>query len=164
MTAAGLPTHLSVMALRASPLTVASGTPVLVVENPRLMEAAADHRLAAAVLCTNGNPTTAPGLAITQLWSCGARMRYHGDFDAAGLALAGRARDAGCQPFRMSAPDYYDALAQAAAAGVELPRDPASAPPTPWDPALASAFDEHHAIVHEERVMDDVLAAHAADR
>jgi hypothetical protein len=115
-------------------LTVASGTPVLVVENPRLMEAAADHRLAAAVLCTNGNPTTAPGLAITQLWSCGARMRYHGDFDAAGLALAGRARDAGCQPFRMSAPDYYDALAQAAAAGVELPRDPASAPPTPWGP------------------------------
>ena len=58
----------------------------------------------------------------------------------------------------------HDALAEASAAGVELPRDPASAPRTPWDPALASAFDEHHAIVHEERVMDDVLAAHAADR
>ena len=159
MTAAGLPTHLSVLALRASPLTVAAGTTVLVVENPRLVEAAAERRLVAAVLCTNGNPTTTPGLAITQLWSCGARMRYHGDFDAAGLALAVRARDAGCEPFRMSAPDYYDALVQASAAGVELPRDPPPSPPIPWNPDLASAFNEHHAIVHEERVMDDVLAA-----
>jgi uncharacterized protein (TIGR02679 family) len=164
MTAAGLPTHLSMLALRASPLTVAAGTTVLVVENPRLVEAAAERRLVAAVLCTNGNPTTAPSLAITQLWSSGAQMRYHGDFDAAGLALAGRARDAGCEPFRMSAPEYYDALVQASAAGVELPRDPPPSPPTPWDPDLARAFNEHRAIVHEERVMDDVLAAHAADR
>jgi uncharacterized protein (TIGR02679 family) len=164
MTAAGLPTHLSVMALRASPLTVAAGTTVLVVENPRLAEAAAERRLMAAVLCTNGNPTTAPSLAITQLRSCGARLRYHGDFDAAGLALAGRAREAGCEPFRMSAPDYHDALAEASATGVELALDPAHAPPTPWDPVLARAFNEHRAIVHEERVMDDVLVAHAADR
>jgi hypothetical protein len=64
----------------------------------------------------------------------------------------------------MYAPDYHDALAETSAAGVEPTRDPASAPLTPWDPALASAFDEHHAIVHEERVMDEVLAAHAADR
>jgi uncharacterized protein (TIGR02679 family) len=162
MTAAGLPTHLSVLALRASPLTVAAGTTVLVVENPRLVEAAAERRLVASVLCTNGNPTTAPSLAITQLGACRARMRYHGDFDAAGLVLASRAQNAGCEPFRMSATDYHDALAQASAAGVELPRDPAPAPPTPWDPALANAFDEHRAIVHEERVMDDVLAAHVA--
>jgi uncharacterized protein (TIGR02679 family) len=163
MTAAGLPTHLSVLALRASPLTVAPGTPVLVVENPRLVEAAAERRLAAAVLCTNGNPTTAPSLAIAQLRSCGARLRYHGDFDAPGLAMAGRARDAGCEPFRMSAAGYLDALAEASTAGVALPRDSAAVPRTPWDPALAIAFDEHRAVVHEERVMDDVLAAHVAD-
>ena len=125
------------------------------------MEAAAERRLAAAVLCTNGNPTTAPSLAIAQLKSCGARLRYHGDLDAPGLAMTGRARDAGCEPFRMSAQDYRDALADASAVGVELPRDPAVAPPTPWDPALAVAFDEHRAVVHEERVMDNVLGAHA---
>jgi uncharacterized protein (TIGR02679 family) len=163
MTAAGLPMQLSVLALRASPLTVAPGTPVLVVENPRLVEAAAERRLGAAVLCTNGNPTTAPTLAIAQLRSCGARLRYHGDFDAPGLAMAGRARDAGCEPFRMSAKDYLDALAEALAAGVGLPRDSAIAPRTPWDPALATTFDEHRAVVHEERVMDDVLAAHMAE-
>lgn len=82
MTGTDLPMQLSVLALRASPLTVAPGTPVLVVDNPRLVEAAAEQRLAAAVLCTNGNPTTAPSLAIAQLRSCGARLRYHGDFDA----------------------------------------------------------------------------------
>ena len=164
MTAAGLPTHLSVMALRAAPLTVGAGTTVLVVENPRLVEAAAERRLVAAVLCTNGNPTTAPSLAITQLRSCGARLRYHGDFDAPGLAMTGRARDAGCEPFHMSAQDYLDALADASADGIDLPRDSAASPATPWDPTLARAFNEHRAIVHEERVMDDVLAAHAADR
>jgi uncharacterized protein (TIGR02679 family) len=164
MTAAGLPMHLSTVALRASPLHVPAGQPVLVVENPRLVEAAAQRRLGAALVCTNGNPTTGPSLAIAQLRSCGARLRYHGDFDAPGLAMTGRARDAGCEPFRMSAPDYGDALAVASAQGVELPREPAAAPPTPWDLDLAVAFDEHRAIVHEERVMDDVLDAHAADR
>lgn len=164
MTAAGMPMHLSVHALRASPLTVPPRQPVLVVENPRLVEAAAERRLAAAVLCTNGNPTTAPTLAIAQLRSCGVRLRYHGDFDAPGLAMTGRAREAGCEPFRMSARDYLDALADASATGIELPRDSAAAPATPWDPALAIAFDEHRAVVHEERVMDDVLSAHVADR
>jgi uncharacterized protein (TIGR02679 family) len=162
MTATGLPMQLSVLALRASPLAVAAATPVLVVENPRLVEAAAERRLAAAVLCTNGNPTTAPNLAVAQLRACGARLRYHGDFDAPGLAMTGRARDAGCEPFRMSAPDYLAALAEASAAGVELPRDAAAAPTTPWDLALAVAFDKHRAVVHEERVMDGVLSFHVA--
>jgi uncharacterized protein (TIGR02679 family) len=162
MTVGGLPLHLSVVALRASPLTVPMGASILVVENPRLVEAAAQRRLPAAVLCTNGNPTTAPSLAITQLAASGARLRYHGDIDAPGLAMTGRARDAGCAPFRMSAQDYLDALADARVAGVELPRDPAAAPPTPWDPELGVAFDEHRAVVHQERVMDAVLRAHAA--
>jgi Protein of unknown function C-terminus (DUF2399) len=70
--------------------------------------------------------------------------------------------DAGCEPFRMSARDYLGALAAASANGIELPRDSAASPATPWDPTLAIAFDEHRAVVHEERVMDDVLAAHAA--
>lgn len=161
MTAAGLPIQLSVLALRAAPLSVAADTPVLVVENPRLVEAAAERRLEAAVICTNGNPTTAPNLAIAQLRASGAHLRYHGDLDAPGLAMAGRARDAGCEPFHMSAANYLAALADARTAGVELPRSATTAPPTPWDPALAVAFDEHRAVVHEERVMEEVLRAHA---
>ncbi|EIV94703.1 DUF2399 domain-containing protein [Frankia sp. QA3] len=160
MTAAGLPLHLTVLALRAAPLTIAAGTPVLVVENPRLVEAAARRRLPAAVLCTGGNPATAPTEAIAKLSASGAALRYHGDFDAAGLAMTARAGAAGCVPFRMSAADYRTAVEAARAEGVELPRDPAPAPPTPWDPDLAAAFTAERAIVHEERLMDTVLTAH----
>ncbi|MCM3886157.1 DUF2399 domain-containing protein [Frankia sp. R82] len=42
-----------------------------------------------------------------------AVLRYHGDFDAAGLAMAARACHAGCTPFRMSAADYRVAVAAA---------------------------------------------------
>jgi uncharacterized protein (TIGR02679 family) len=160
MTAAGLPLHLSVRALRAQPLRVTPGTPVLVVENPRLVEAAAHQRLPGAVLCTNGNPTTAPTEAIADLRRSGARLRYHGDFDAAGLAITARAHAVGCAPFLMSAGDYRAAVA--AAGDVDLPRDPRPAPPTPWDPDLAVAFDDRRLVVHQERVMDEVLRAHAA--
>ncbi len=160
MTAAGLPVHLTVLALRAAPIAVVAGTPVLVVENPRLVEAAARRRLPAAVLCTGGNPATAPSEAIARLRASGAQLRYHGDFDAAGLAMTARARAAGCTPFHMLAADYTAALAAARAENVDLPRDSAPAPPTPWDPDLATAFDDTRAIVHEERVMDEVLTAH----
>jgi uncharacterized protein (TIGR02679 family) len=162
MTTAGLPLHLSTVALRHSPLRVAPGTPLLVVENPRLVEAAAQRRLRAGVLCTNGNATTAPIEAIEALREAGARLRYHGDLDAPGLAMAGRAADLGCVPFRMTARDYLVALAAAVDDGVALPRELASVPPTPWDPGLAEAFATHRLAVHEERVMDDLLDAHAA--
>lgn len=161
MTGAGLPLHLSVLALRAQPPRVAAGTPVLVVENPRLVEVAAQRNLPAAVLCTHGNPTTAPNEAVAALRVAGAQLRYHGDFDAPGLAMAARAHTAGCAPFQMSARHYRDAVAAAAAAGVDLPRDPAPAPATAWDPDLAILFEDRRFVVHQERVMDEVLAAHA---
>lgn len=159
---AGLPLHLSTVALRAEPLRVPEGTRVLVVENPRLVEAAAQRRLPAAVMCTNGNPTTAPSECIAGLRSSGADLRYHGDFDTAGLAMAARAAASGCAPFLMSAKDYRAALVVASSNGVELPRDGGVTPATPWDAALATAFEASRLIVHEERVMDDVLASHAA--
>lgn len=79
--------------------------------------AAAERRPGAAVLCTNGNPTRAPSLASTQLRAragheCATRVIRRG-----GLGLAGRARNAGGEPFRLSAPTYLDALAQASPAG-----------------------------------------------
>jgi hypothetical protein len=81
-TGAGLPLHLSVLALRAQPPRIVTGTPVLVVENPRLVEVAAQRILPAAVLCTHGNPTSAPTEAVAALRVAGAQLRYHGDFDA----------------------------------------------------------------------------------
>lgn len=64
----------------------------------------------------------------------------------------------------MSVRHYCDAVAAAAAAGVDLPRDPAPAPATPWGPDLAIVFEDRRFVVHQERVMDEVLAAHARDQ
>ncbi len=161
LTAAGLPLHLSALAVRETPVELGDPAPILVVENPRLVEAAAQRRLPAAVICTNGNPTTAPSELIARLRAAGAPLRYHGDFDAYGLAMTARAHTVGCTPFQMSVGDYLGAVRAAAVSGVDLPSDPAPAPVTPWDPALAAAFDTHRAVVHEERVMDAVLIAHA---
>ncbi len=161
MTNAALPLHISVVALRDEPFRVPDGSPVLVVENPRLVETAATRRLPAAVICTNGNPTTAPTEAIAALRASAAELRYHGDFDTPGLAMAARARDMGCRPFRMSAQDYLSALAAAKADGVVLPEDAAPAPPTPWDAELSDTFALHRLVVHEERVMDQILQTHA---
>jgi uncharacterized protein (TIGR02679 family) len=162
MTRAALPLHISAVALRHRPLRVPDGTPILVVENPRLVESAAQRRLPAAVICTNGNATTAPTEAIEALRAGGAQLRYHGDFDAPGLAMAKRAYDMGCSPFHMSERAYLAALAVAATQGVVLPRESACTPPTAWDTRLASAFAVHRLVVHEERVMDEVLDAHSA--
>lgn len=163
MTGAGLPLHLSTVALRHAALRVAAGVAVLVVENPRLVESAAQRRLPGAVLCTNGNSTTAPTEAVLALGAAGARLRYHGDIDVAGLAMTGRAAEIGCVPFEMSARAYLDALTAAAEHDIALPHDPAPVPPTPWDPDLAVAFSVHRLVVHEERVMDAVLDAHVRD-
>jgi uncharacterized protein (TIGR02679 family) len=152
------------VALRRAPPRVDPGTVLLVVENPRLVEAAAERNLPAAVMCTNGNATTASLVAIEALLRAGARLRYHGDFDGPGLAMTARALDLGCAPFRMAATHYLAALSSAAADGVDLPHDRSPVPATPWDPGLAAAFTVHRLVVHEERVMDDVLDAHAALR
>jgi hypothetical protein len=41
--------------------------------------------------------------------------------------------------------------------GVSLPIDVAVAGPTPWDPTLQAAFNSERRIVHEERLLPDLL-------
>jgi len=72
----------------------------------RLVEVAAQRNLPAAVSGAHGNPTTDPTEAIAALRVAGAHLRYHGDFDAPGLAMAAGAHTAGCTPFKMSARHY----------------------------------------------------------
>lgn len=156
-TALGVPLHVTQFALRRHPVTAAAGADVLVVENPRVVEAAAQMDVATAVVATNGNPSGAVRLLLDQLAVSGARLRYHGDFDAAGLAICGRMAKVGLVPWRMTAADYESALGAARAGGVMLPGDPTSAPPTPWDPALQATFERHHLVVHEERLLPELL-------
>ena len=156
-TLGGVPVHLSQLALRTDPAVVEAGTRVLLVENPRLVEAAAQRRHPVAVVATNGNPSSTVSLLVSQLLDCGAALHHHGDFDAAGLAITARLYRRGVHPWRMDAEDYLRALADAATAGVELPTDDRAAPDTPWDPTLRTLFDEHRRIVHEERLLDELL-------
>lgn len=157
------PVHLSSLLLRGvSPPDLVSDRPVLTVENPRVVEAAAQRGHRGPLVCANGNPSGAVRVLLRHLLEAGVTVLYHGDFDAAGLAICGRMHALGATPWQMGSADYADAVAAGERDGLVLPRDPSPAPATPWDPSLRTAFDDRRAVVHEERLVDDLLSAHAA--
>lgn len=156
-TSGALPVHLNLVALQKYPVGVPAGTPVLVVENPRLVEAAAERQQPGGVVTTNGNPTTAVRTLLGQLQRSGARLLYHGDFDAAGLAICRRMHAAGCEPWMMDVSEYEVAVEMATQSGVGLERESKDCGATPWDPALQGVFERRRLIVHEEFVLDSVL-------
>ena len=156
-TSGTLPVHISLVALQKYPISVPSGSPVLVVENPRLVEAAAERNRRGCVVATNGNPTTAVTTLLEQLRRSGASLRYHGDFDAPGIAICRRMHTDGCTPWMMGAADYEDAVRLAETSGVRLEDDPRDCGPTPWDPMLSEAFGRRRLIIHEEFLLDIVL-------
>jgi hypothetical protein len=156
-TAAGVPVHLTNVALQRHPPEAHPGSTVLVVENPRLVEAAAERSIGWPVIATNGNPTTSVITLVSELLSSGAHVLYHGDFDAAGLAICRRMVELGCVPWRMGAVDYQRALTGAERAGTSLPRELQRCGPTPWDPDLQALFDARRLIVHEERLLWELL-------
>ncbi len=155
--ALGVVTHVSTMALRAYPVVVAVGTDVLVTENPRVVEAAAQRRTPRCVVSTNGNPSIAVRLLLIQLLRSGANVHYHGDFDAAGLSICRRMMELGLTPWKMDTASYESAVTAAAAQRVELPIDPSDPGPTPWDESLREVFRASRRVVHEERLLDDLL-------
>ncbi len=157
-TALQVPLHLTQMALRQQPVTATAGTTILVAENPRIVEAAAETGAPLAVVAANGHPSVACQLLLDQLLAAGAVLHYHGDFDAEGLDMCAAMQRRGLTPWQMDATAYLAALEAAEAGGTQLPTEPSPAPPTPWDPRLQAAFDQHRRVVHEERLLPDLLA------
>jgi uncharacterized protein (TIGR02679 family) len=155
--ALGVPLHISQFALRRCPVRVPEGTDVLVTENPRMVEAACERRTGYAVVALNGNPSSAASLLVHQLLASGASLRYHGDFDGAGLRICARMYRLGLGPWRMAECDYLAAIDEAEAQGAPLPVQVPRCPPTPWDPGLQAAFDKHRKVVHEERLISALL-------
>lgn len=155
--AAGLPLHISLFALLKYPITVPRQTQVLVVENPRLVEAAAERRLPACVITSNGNPSTAVTTLLQQVRESGALIWYHGDFDTSGIGICRRMYEDGARPWMMGAPDYEEAIDLAEQAGIRLESGPDDCGATPWDPELQAAFRHHHRVIHEEFILDSVL-------
>jgi uncharacterized protein (TIGR02679 family) len=154
----GLVTHLTMHELdRAGPVAfAASGRTVFVCENPQVLQAAANARTETPLLCLSGNPASVGTRLLRSLITMGSSVRYHGDFDWPGVAIAGRVIALGASPWRMSADNYTTAAARLDADHVVvLTGRPTS---TTWDPALATAMSARGLAVHEELVLPDLLA------
>jgi uncharacterized protein (TIGR02679 family) len=148
---AGDPVHLTAWDLRRSTLCVPDV--VLVCENPRVLEALAEqHGGRVAVVCTSGRPALVVVDVLRAL--AGAQLRYHGDFDWPGVAIANRlVAESGVTPWRMGAADYLGALR-----GPRLPLSGTPVEPV-WDAELGAAMRHHGVAVHEEAVLEGLVAA-----
>lgn len=107
------------------------------------------------LVCTSGQPSTAAVELLGILSAAGAEVRYHGDFDWAGLKIA---RSLGGHvdwvPWRFTAADYRAAVRQNQPS-LQLTGRPAE---SPWDPGLAEAMAESGLAIEEEAVAE-LLAA-----
>lgn len=128
---------------------------VLVCENPRVLEVAANLRGADTVMvCTMGNPVIVVVDLLRKLVDAGATLDYHGDFDWPGLAIAARVAEAtGARPWRMGADDYLSAVAHARG-HLHLEGAPS---PSPWDPNLAESMRATNLAVHEEALLPELI-------
>lgn len=126
------------------------GQTVLVCENPRVVEAAAESRHHdVALVATSGRPALVTLAVLDRLQNAGARLHYHGDFDWAGIAMANEmVRRFGARPWRMSADDYL-------ALPARLPLQGARAEAS-WDPELAAAMSQRGLAVHEEAALPEL--------
>lgn len=126
---------------------------VFVCENPTVVAAAA-NRLGPRcppLLCTDGQLKTAARLLLARLRDVGADLLYHGDFDWGGLHIANTVFSRfAARPWRFSTADYL-----ATPGGRELDGDPVDAC---WDTALRGAMVEHGRAIHEEQILDVLLA------
>jgi uncharacterized protein (TIGR02679 family) len=158
-TAARWETHLSGRDLRRVDLRPPDDGEVFVCENPRVLEAAVDRGSTCAVVCTQGQPAVVVLALVRTLAELGATLRYHGDFDWPGLTIAnamvGRH---GCRPWRMSVDDYEAALARLAPMVGGLPLLDGPPVAAVWDPALTEAMARARQTIHEELVIEDLLA------
>lgn len=148
---AGDPVHLTAWDLRR--ITIEPPAQVLVCENPRVLEAVAErHGSRYPVVCTSGRPA----LVVLDVLHAvaGSRLRYHGDFDWPGVAIANRLiDDVAVAPWRMGAAEYAD--------GLDADGLPLTGPPVEpaWDPELGAAMRHHRVAVHEEAVLAALLDA-----
>jgi uncharacterized protein (TIGR02679 family) len=156
---AGCETHLSIRDLRRLDRCVAPETAVWVCENPRVLEAAMDAGTHAAVICAAGSPTVVVTSLLERLVADGAVLRYRGDFDWPGLTIANRImRSSGAQPWRMGISDYETALAATGVGLPELPRLEGRPVAAIWDEELAPRMEQAGKVVHEEAMLDLLVA------
>jgi uncharacterized protein (TIGR02679 family) len=151
----GTPFYVTLHQLMTLPLAV-GGALVHVCENPAVLRRAAAELGAGstALLCAEGRPSTAFHQLAGVIVDGGGELRYHGDFDWPGIAIASSViRRHAARPWRMTAADY----AAGVRADTEHVRLAGTPQPTPWDPGLAAAMTATGRVVYEESVADALI-------
>ncbi len=147
----GLITHLTVHELRRAGELTRPDEIVHACENPQVLQRLAAADVDRPLACTSGNPAAAGSLLLRR-----AVVRYHGDFDWPGIAIARRIIDQGAQPWRLGCADYCEAV-ERLPAGRRLMLT-GRAETTPWDSGLSPAMMAANVAVHEEAIVDLLLA------
>ena len=151
----GIPFYVTLHQLMTFPLTI-RGAVVYVCENPAVLRQATAELGAesAPLLCTEGRPSAAFHQLADAVVGGGGELRYHGDFDWPGLAIASAVmRRHGAKPWRLSARDYLAGMRHHAE-HVLLSGTPQ---PTPWDPELSKAMVATGRVLFEESVANDLI-------
>lgn len=138
---------------------VSPNTTVSICENVTVLSEAA-HQLGVAcglLVCVEGRPSLAALRLLLHLRDSGATLRYHGDFDWDGLAIADQIIRLGATPWRMSVLDYRNALKvnsnTAALTVTEAPGHDYA-----WAPGLVGEMRNTRRQVEEEQILDLLLA------
>jgi uncharacterized protein (TIGR02679 family) len=147
----GLITHLTVHELQRAQTLTSPSELVHACENPQVLQQLAAAGVDRPVICTSGNPAAAGSLLVDRV-----TVRYHGDFDWPGIAIARRIIARGATPWRLRYDDYLEATAR-------LPADHRLAltgrpETTPWDARLQTVMIATDVAVHEEAIVDLLLA------
>jgi uncharacterized protein (TIGR02679 family) len=147
----GLITHLTVHELHRAGELTRPGEIIHACENPQVLQRLAAAGVERPVACMSGNPAVA-GMALLRR----TVVRYHGDFDWPGIAIARRIFDHGARPWLFGRDDYIEAVKR-------LPPEnrlalSGRAEATPWDERLCVAMTAADIAVHEEAIIDVLLA------
>ncbi|GAB7006861.1 hypothetical protein JCM18899A_43340 [Nocardioides sp. AN3] len=150
---AGDPVHVTEWDLRRIGELTSGDHRVLVCENPRVLEAVAEEGLPGwSAVCIAGEPNLVVDKVLQLLVESGAPLRYHGDFDWPGIAIANRViARFGAQPLAYGVTEY---LAAVRPDGPPLVGRESEAD---WDRALASALRDKGRAVHEESTLPELL-------
>lgn len=128
---------------------------VYICENPAVVQAAADRlgQDCKPLICLSGKPHGAARLLLSGLQEQGVTLYIHTDFDKAGLDIVAQIKaQFNAIPWRMSAQDYQ-------AVDKHLPLHQSDRPiKASWCPELADAMNEAGKALHEEAVLDQLLA------
>ena len=127
---------------------------VLVCENPRTLEFLAEQGCEGwTVVCTSGEPNLVADTVVGALAAAGTSVFIHGDFDWPGIAIVNRAiRRHGVRPLAMGASDYAEGVVASAPLLSGVPEEPT------WDAELGEAMRLRGRVLHEESVLDGLLA------